>query len=246
MAHEEKPQAAAPAAAAPHAPAAEEKPSSSKSKLIIALGVLVVTLAECVGAYLYLPAATASNAGPDLSEVTVEDVMQPKAAADDKHGEHGKKAEHGKGDAHAKGDAHGKADDHGKADEHGKGDGHGKSDEHGKHGPVRIAGENHEMDMGQFRVTAFQALSNTTLRVDFHLYGIVADGSDEEFASLLEAKKQRFRDQVITTIRSVDMTDFTEAGLGLIKRRILETTNKTLGKPLLQSVLFSDFSFVEQ
>ena len=109
-----------------------------------------------------------------------------------------------------------------------------------------LAGENHEMDLGQFRVTVFQPLSNTTLRVDFRLYGVVADGSETEFASLLEARQQRFRDQVITTIRAVDMTDFTEAGLGLIKRRILETTNKTLGKPLLQAVIFSDFSFVEQ
>src|SRR5436853_128840 len=43
-----------------------------------------------------------------------------------------------------------------------------------------------------------------------------------------------------------EVTDLTDAGLGLIKRRILETTNKTLGKPLLQGVVFSEFSFVEQ
>ena len=41
-------------------------------------------------------------------------------------------------------------------------------------------------------------------------------------------------------------TDLTDAGLGLIKRKILEKTNRALGKPLLQTVVFSDFSFVEQ
>ena len=71
-------------------------------------------------------------------------------------------------------------------------------------------------------------------------------GRKKLFAGLFEAKKQRFRDQVIATIRSADMADFTEAGLGLIKRRILETTNRTIGKPCLEAVLFSDFSFIEQ
>jgi len=37
-----------------------------------------------------------------------------------------------------------------------------------------------------------------------------------------------------------------EVGLGLLRRRILETSNATLGKPLPQAVVFSDFSFVEQ
>ena len=51
---------------------------------------------------------------------------------------------------------------------------------------------------------------------------------------------------MIVIIRSAEIADLTDAGLGLIKRRILETTNKTLGKPILQAVMFSDFSFVEQ
>jgi hypothetical protein len=51
---------------------------------------------------------------------------------------------------------------------------------------------------------------------------------------------------VIVTLRSSELGDLTDAGLGLIKRRILEKTNRTLGKPYLRSVIFSDFSFIEQ
>ena len=40
--------------------------------------------------------------------------------------------------------------------------------------------------------------------------------------------------------------DLTDPGLGLLKRRILAKSNDLLGKPLLRSVVFSDFSFVEQ
>lgn len=108
------------------------------------------------------------------------------------------------------------------------------------------ASEQVEVKLGEFRVTAYQPLSNVTLRIDFQLYGTIASPDQEEFKTLMESKGHRFREQVIVTIRSADLTDLTDAGLGLLKRRILTTTNKTLGKPLLHTVVFSDFSFIEQ
>ena len=42
------------------------------------------------------------------------------------------------------------------------------------------------------------------------------------------------------------MTDLTDAGLGLIKRMILEKSNRALGKPLLHEAIFSRFSFEER
>jgi len=44
----------------------------------------------------------------------------------------------------------------------------------------------------------------------------------------------------------VDVADLADAGLGLVKRKILEKVNQTLGKPLLRTIIFSEFSFVEQ
>ena len=118
------------------------------------------------------------------------------------------------------------------------------STSHGAHTP--ILGAQQEVDLGEFTVTGYQPVSNNTLYISFHLYGTIPHASGEEFAKRLEEAKHRVRDNVIIIIRSAEITDLTDAGLGLIKRRILETTNKTLGKPLLQSVVFSDFSFVEQ
>lgn len=106
--------------------------------------------------------------------------------------------------------------------------------------------ETAEVDLKEFRVTAFQPLSSTVLRIDFHLWGTVKVTDQEEFSKAWESKEKRIRDQIIVTIRSADLNDFTDAGLGLIKRRILETTNKTLGKSLLRGVMFSEFSFIEQ
>ncbi len=103
-----------------------------------------------------------------------------------------------------------------------------------------------EVDLGEFTVTAFQPLTNTTTRIDFHLFGTTSAEDVAGFQKAWEENKHRLRDQVIVTLRSSEPSELTDAGLGLIKRRILEKTNRTLGKPYLRSVIFSDFSFIEQ
>lgn len=107
------------------------------------------------------------------------------------------------------------------------------------------APEQSEVDLGEFTVMAFQPASNSTLRIAFHLYGTVGASDATEFAARLKESQHRFREQVIVTLRSAEVTDLTDAGLGLLKRTILEKTNAILGKPLLKTVIFSDFSFVE-
>jgi len=103
-----------------------------------------------------------------------------------------------------------------------------------------------EVDLGQYTVTSFQPLTNTTLRIDFHLFGTVASEDVQDFNTAMEGNIHRLRDQVIVTVRSSELTDLTDAGLGLIKRKILERVNRTLGRPFLEMVVFSDFSFIEQ
>jgi flagellar basal body-associated protein FliL len=103
-----------------------------------------------------------------------------------------------------------------------------------------------EVDLGSFNVTSFQPSSNSTFRIDFHLYGTVNTAEKEDFLSRLEESQHRFRDQIIIIVRSAEIADLSDAGLGTLKRKILEKTNRILGKPLLQSVIFSDFLFIEQ
>jgi flagellar basal body-associated protein FliL len=103
-----------------------------------------------------------------------------------------------------------------------------------------------EVNLGEFNVTAYQPASNTTLRIDFHLYGTVAASDQKLFMSRLEENQYRFREQVIEIVRGSEITDLTDAGLGLVKRKLMDKTNRMLGKQLLQTVIFSDFSFIEQ
>jgi flagellar basal body-associated protein FliL len=132
--------------------------------------------------------------------------------------------------------------------------------------------ENREIDLGKFSLTAFDPNSNTTLLIDFHLYGTVAvDASDKTakeggeghagkgskgsesidddnstFGKLFRKNQHRFRDQVIVIIRNATMPDLADPSLGLIKRQILAKTNSLLGEPLLKEIVFSDFAVVQQ
>ncbi|OHB67124.1 MAG: hypothetical protein A2V70_11900 [Planctomycetes bacterium RBG_13_63_9] len=103
-----------------------------------------------------------------------------------------------------------------------------------------------EVDLEEYDVTSFQPASNTTLRISFHLWGTVALKDEDRLYELLQGNKNRLREQILVTIRSADVTDLTEPGLGLVKRRILEKANQTLGEPLLRTIIFSDFSSIEQ
>ena len=136
---------------------------------------------------------------------------------------------------------------HGKAGEHGKEGEHGEHGEHGGHGEAAHSGHGEaEVELGKFNVIVHEPSSKVTLRVNFHLIGTVPEEEHTEFEHLLEKHEHRLRDQTIFEIRNCKIEDLTDPGLALLKRRILAKSNDLLGKPLLKSVVFSDFSFIEQ
>jgi hypothetical protein len=125
-------------------------------------------------------------------------------------------------------------------DEHKSGSSHGHGG-HGKEGKGEA-----EVDLGKYNVVVHHPASNVTMRVNFHLIGTVPAEEHHEFEELLTKNQHRLRDQAIFEVRNCQIDDLTDPGLALLKRRILAKSNDLLGKPLLHSVVFSDFSFVEQ
>ena len=113
----------------------------------------------------------------------------------------------------------------------------------GEQNPPKV--ELKEIDLGEFTVTSTQPSSNSTLRITLHLFGTVSGVDQERFQVRMKETQHRFREQVIVTLRSAEVADLTDAGLGLLKRTILEKTNTLLGEPLVKTVIFSEFSFFE-
>jgi short subunit fatty acids transporter len=108
------------------------------------------------------------------------------------------------------------------------------------------AHEMHEVKLGSYHVVTFNTETGTSLNIDFELYGTVLAKEEKEFSELFEANKVRLREQILVTVRGSDITDLSDPDLGLLKRKILEKTNRTLGKPLLSEAIFSKFSFIER
>jgi hypothetical protein len=103
-----------------------------------------------------------------------------------------------------------------------------------------------EFDLGKFRISRYQPSSNTTINIDFHLWATIKESDKKEFETRFASSQHRFREQVIVITRNADVPELTDPGLALIKRQILEKTSTVLGKSLVQSIIFSDFSYLEQ
>jgi flagellar basal body-associated protein FliL len=115
------------------------------------------------------------------------------------------------------------------------------------HGPTTTHSENlEEVELGRFNVTRFNPATNSTLSIDFELFGAVLAKNKGEFTELLEKNKIRVREQIILTMHGAEAKDLSDAGLGLLKRQILEKTNRALSQPLLKEVLFGKFNFIER
>jgi flagellar FliL protein len=103
-----------------------------------------------------------------------------------------------------------------------------------------------EIDLGEYSITVSQPNSSLALRVDFHMWGTVLEEDIQDIKALMDRHIHRFRDQVLVEIRNSEPADLADPGLALIKRRILEKSNRLFGEPMLRSVIFSQFSYIEQ
>jgi flagellar FliL protein len=103
-----------------------------------------------------------------------------------------------------------------------------------------------EVNLGAFNILRYDPQTDASLSIDFELYGTVLAESEAEFQQLYPPNQRRIEEQIHIILRSVEVGDLADPGLGLIKRRILEKTNAALGKSLVREAIFSKFTFYER
>lgn len=231
-------------------------------KMLMIAGIVgFVVVTEVALAFMLIPSTKDVQAWAETHDTSKEEDAHGEKKADDGHGAAEKKDDH---DAHGAKDSHGAAaKGHGeKKAAHGGGHGakpaakggHGASGGHGgghgaPAGPVHPGGGGtgeSEMDMGKYNIMVHHPAQNLTLRVNFHLIGMVTEGEEEDASTMFKVCEHRLRDQVIYEVRNSTPADLTDPGLGLIKRKILAKTNELLGQPVLLNIVFSDFTYLEQ
>lgn len=132
-----------------------------------------------------------------------------------------------------------------KGEEHAE-EGHDGDDAHGETGKHGESEHTVEVKLFSDNLTRFNPETGSTLNIELAVYGVVLAEEKPEFEEHFEASSGRIREQVMLTIHAADAADLSGAGLGLIKRQILEKTNRTLGKPLLREVVFTKLNFIER
>lgn len=103
-----------------------------------------------------------------------------------------------------------------------------------------------ELSLGPYHVIAFNPSTGASMSIDFELFGVVLAAEEPEFAERFGLHAKRLNEQVTIAIRGMESADFTDPGLGLIKRVVLEKVNRALGKPLVREAVFSEFAFIER
>ena len=111
---------------------------------------------------------------------------------------------------------------------------------------ANIEGDTVEVELISDNITRFDPEADKTLNVTFTVFGVVLIEEEAEFMTEFEANKNRVSEQIMMTMHGATTTDLTMPGLGLIKRQILEKTNRTLGKPYLNDVIFTKINFIER
>lgn len=123
-------------------------------------------------------------------------------------------------------------------EEHGAEAAHGEGDAHAEGA--------REVTLGVYHIVSFNPKTSASLSVDFELFGTVLAAEEPEFQHLYEAHQKRISEQITIAVRGLQAADLTDPGLGLLKRIILEKTNRALGKPLVREAVVSQFSFIER
>lgn len=103
-----------------------------------------------------------------------------------------------------------------------------------------------EMRVGQFSITRYNVEADKLVNIDFEVYAAVLATEEADYAEAFGRNQNRVREQINLTIHSAEPADLADRGLGLIKRRILERTNRALGKPLVREVFLTRFNFVQR
>jgi len=98
-----------------------------------------------------------------------------------------------------------------------------------------------EVDLGEYRFKTLRPASGATLKMSFHLHGVIDREDVEQFAQLWKTHRLRVRDQVLVTVRSSEWQELSNPDLTMLRARILWWVNKALGEEIVRKVILSRY-----
>jgi hypothetical protein len=97
------------------------------------------------------------------------------------------------------------------------------------------------IELGVYRIRAHYPVEAQKSVVRFVLHAAVATEHFAEAERIVEVRRHKLRDEVITATRMTPLTVFDESGLTSFRRRILVRLRRALPELLIDDVYVSDF-----
>jgi hypothetical protein len=101
--------------------------------------------------------------------------------------------------------------------------------------------EIHGVSLGDFRIRSYYPVDAQKSTVRFTLYATVKDGHFAEVQRLVEAHRQKLRDQIITATRLAQLAVFQEPDLGSFRRRVLVRLRRAVPELTIDDLYVSEF-----
>lgn len=95
--------------------------------------------------------------------------------------------------------------------------------------------------LGEFSVLNVHHAEGLKSKVLFTLYVEIEEGAEHEFEAAWAHCQRRFEDQVLTTVRMCELTEFQEADLHRFRRRLIVRLRRTLPELPLSELYITDF-----
>lgn len=98
--------------------------------------------------------------------------------------------------------------------------------------------------LGDFFVRNVRGAENLKTRLSFSLYAAVPAEREAEFRDLLEGRRHRVRDQVMTAVRLTETAALQEPSLARLKRRVLLRLRRTMPELKIDGLHFGAFTLL--
>ena len=99
-----------------------------------------------------------------------------------------------------------------------------------------------EVDLGKFKVTHVLAKDEGYMLIQFHLFGVLPQGQQAEFAAELPLFEKRVRDAVISLVQHSDIEQLADPKMEYLKSELVIAINRVLQGQVIKDVAFSEFS----
>jgi hypothetical protein len=101
--------------------------------------------------------------------------------------------------------------------------------------------KNHGIEFGDFRIRSYYPVQARKSIVRFVLYASAKEGHFNDTRHLLDERRHKVRDQVITATRLVPLAEFDDPELKSFRRRIMLRLRRTMPELEIKDIYVSEF-----